>query len=47
MTQNKYDNLRQFVKNGGNIVFIDSNTFYAQVLYDIDDHKITLVSGHD
>jgi N,N-dimethylformamidase beta subunit-like protein len=44
VTQNEYANLRQFVKNGGNIVFIDSNTFYAQVRYDRDNHKITLVS---
>ena len=47
VTQKEYDNLRQFVNNGGTIVFIDSNVFYAQVKYDKDNHKITLVQGHD
>jgi hypothetical protein len=46
-TQKEYDNLRQFVKNGGTIVFIDANVFYAEVRYDKDNHKITLVKGHD
>jgi hypothetical protein len=47
VTQKEYDNLRQFVKNGGTIVFIDGNVFFAQVKYDKDNHKITLVQGHD
>jgi len=47
VTQKEYDNLRQFVKNGGNIVFIDANVFYAEVRYDRDNHTITLVKGHD
>ena len=46
-TQKEYDNLRQFVKNGGTIVFIDGNVFYAQVKYDKDNHKITYVQDHD
>jgi hypothetical protein len=47
VTQIEYDNLRQFVKNGGNILFIDANVFYAEVRYDKDNKKITLVKGHD
>jgi hypothetical protein len=46
-TQNQYNNLRRFVSNGGTIVFIDSNVFYAQIRYDRDNHSITLVKGHD
>ena len=46
VTQKEYDNLRQFVKNGGTIVFIDANVFYAEVRYDRDNHTITLVKGH-
>jgi len=46
VTQNEYDNLRQFVKNGGNLVLIDGNVFYAEVRYDRDDQKISLVKGH-
>jgi hypothetical protein len=46
-TQAEYDNLRQFVGNGGTIVFIDPNIMYAEVLYDRDNDTITLVKGHD
>ena len=46
VTQSEYNNLKQFVKNGGTIVFIDSNVFYAEVRYDRDNHTITLVKGH-
>ena len=46
VTQKEYDNLRQFVKNGGTIVFIDANVFYAEVAYDKDHHTISLAKGH-
>ncbi len=47
VTQQEYDNFRQFVKNGGSIVFIDANVFYAEVKYDRNKGEITLVKGHD
>jgi len=47
VTQQEYDNLRQFVKNGGTIVFIDANVLYGEVSYDRNNHTITLVKGHD
>jgi hypothetical protein len=47
VTQNEYDNLRQFVKNGGTILFMDANVFRAEVNYDKDNHTVTLVKGHD
>jgi hypothetical protein len=47
VTQPEYDNFKQFVKNGGTIVFIDANVFRAEVRYDRDTNTITLVKGHD
>jgi hypothetical protein len=47
VTLQEYNNLKQFVKNGGNLLFIDSNIFYAEISYDKDNHQITLVKGHD
>ena len=46
-TKNEYDNLRQFVKNGGTIVFLDSNILFAEVRYDKQSQTVTLVKGHD
>jgi glucose/arabinose dehydrogenase len=47
VTQEEYDNFKQFVSNGGTIVFIDGNILYAEILYDKDEDTITLVKGHD
>lgn len=47
VTQKAYDSFRNFVKNGGIIIFIDPNIFYAEVTYDEDTCSITLVKGHD
>ena len=47
VTQDEYNNLKQFVSKGGTIVFIDSNIFYAQVRYDKDNRTVTLVKGHN
>ena len=46
-TSNSYDNLRKFVANGGTIVFLDGNVFYAQVNYNKNMHTVTLLKGHD
>jgi hypothetical protein len=47
VTQEEYDNLRNFVRNGGTIVFINSNIFYAEVKYDETSCTVTLVKGHN
>jgi hypothetical protein len=47
VTQEAYESFRNFVKNGGTIIFIDPNIFYAEVAYDEDTCSITLVKGHD
>jgi hypothetical protein len=46
VTQQEYDNLKYFVSNGGTLVLMDGNVFYAEVKYDRNTHTITLVKGH-
>lgn len=47
VTQEEYDNLRRFVSNGGTMVLIDGNIFYAEVTFDKKACTATLVKGHD
>lgn len=47
VTQEEYDNFRQFVSNGGNIIFIDANIFYGEVKLDEASCMVTLVKGHN
>ena len=46
VTQREYDNLKQFVANGGTLIVLDGNAFYAQVNYNRNTDAITLVKGH-
>ena len=46
VTQREYDNLKQFVANGGKLIILDGNVFFAQVGYDIYTHTVTLIKGH-
>jgi hypothetical protein len=46
VTQREYDNLKQFVANGGTLIVLDGNAFYAQVNYNRNTDAITLVRGH-
>jgi hypothetical protein len=46
VTQQEYDNLKHFVSNGGTLVLMDGNVFYAEVKYDRNTHTTTLVKGH-
>jgi hypothetical protein len=45
-TQAEYNNLRQFVSNGGTIVFTEANVLFAEVSYDKTNDSISLVKGH-
>jgi len=45
VTQQEYDNLKHFVANGGALFLMDGNVFYAEVKYDKNLHKISLVKG--
>lgn len=46
VTQEEYKYLKTFVTNGGMLILLDSNVFYAQVKYDPITNKVTLVKGH-
>jgi hypothetical protein len=46
VTQREYDNLKQFVANGGTLIVLDGNVFYAEVKYDRNTNMLTLVKGH-
>jgi len=46
VSQSEYSNLRQFVANGGILILLDGNVFYAEVKYDKKNQTITLVKGH-
>ena len=46
VTQREYDNLKQFVFNGGTMILLDGNVFYAEVKYFGDNNTISLVKGH-
>jgi hypothetical protein len=45
-TASEYNNLRQFVSNGGTIVFTEANKLFAEVSYNKTNDSITLVKGH-
>ncbi len=46
VTQKEYDNLKQFVSNGGTLILLDGNVFYAEVKYFDNNNTISLVKGH-
>jgi hypothetical protein len=46
VTQREYNNLKTFVANGGTLILLDGNVFYAQVGYDSPTHTVTLIKGH-
>ena len=46
VTQKEYDNLKQFVSNGGTMILLDGNVFYAEVKYFENNNTISLVKGH-
>jgi hypothetical protein len=46
LTQEMYNSLKHFVFQGGTIIFLNGNFFYAEVNYDKDANAIILVKGH-
>ncbi|MDW0297280.1 MAG: hypothetical protein QN784_02365 [Nitrososphaeraceae archaeon] len=46
VTKKEYDNLKQFVSDGGTMIILDGNVFYAEVKYNNNKDTITLVKGH-
>jgi hypothetical protein len=47
VSQQEYDNLKRFVANGGILMLLDGNMFFAEVAYDENTDTIKLVNGHD
>jgi len=47
VTQQYYDNMIDFLKNGGSVIFLNGNMFYAEILFDKELCTATLVEGHD
>jgi hypothetical protein len=45
-TQAEYNNLRQFVSNGGTVVFTEGNTLTVEINYNKTNDSIKLVKGH-
>jgi hypothetical protein len=45
-TQTMYNNYMRFVSNGGTLLALDGNLFFAQVKYNKDNGTITFVKGH-
>lgn len=46
VTQQEYTNLKTFVANGGAMILLDGNVFYALIGYDRTTLSITLIKGH-
>lgn len=46
VTPLEYDNFRRFVSNGGTLMAMSGNAFYAEVDYDSPAQTVTLVKGH-
>jgi hypothetical protein len=46
VTQREYDNFKKFVANGGTMVLLDGNVFYAEVKYNPHTKTESLVKGH-
>ncbi|PWU78943.1 MAG: hypothetical protein DLM72_19865 [Candidatus Nitrosopolaris wilkensis] len=46
VTQQEYTNIKTSVANGGTMILLDGNVFYAQVGYDRSTQTITLINGH-
>jgi aspartate carbamoyltransferase regulatory subunit len=46
VTQQEYDNFKKFVTNGGTMVLLDGNVFYAEVKYNPHTKTESLVKGH-
>jgi hypothetical protein len=46
VTQQEYDNLKNFVRSGGTLIVMDGNVFYAEVSYDKVSQTVTLIRGH-
>jgi len=47
VTQEYYDNVKKFLNNGGSVILLTGNTFYAEISFDDKLCTTTLIKGHD
>lgn len=46
VTLREYHNMVNFMKAGGNVIILNGNAFFAEVIYDSATNYVKLVSGH-
>lgn len=46
VTLKEYHNTVNFMKAGGNVIILNGNAFFAEVIYDESTNRVKLVSGH-
>src|ERR671938_452300 len=46
VTQQEYDNMKKFVTNGGTMMLLDGNVFFAEVKFNAQTKTESLVKGH-
>ena len=46
VTKQEYYNFKKLVENGGILILLNSNMFYAEVAYNPTDNTVSLVQGH-
>lgn len=46
VTLREYHNTVNFIKAGGNVIILNGNAFFAEVIYDPDKNRVKLVAGH-
>ena len=46
VTEQEYDNMKKFVTNGGTMMLLDGNVFFAEVKYNAHTKTESLVKGH-
>jgi hypothetical protein len=46
VTHQEYDNMKKFVTNGGTMILLDGNVFFAEVKYNPQTKTESLVKGH-
>ena len=46
VSMKEIDNLRRYVKGGGNVIILNGNAFFAEVDYNPQTNKVNLLNGH-
>lgn len=46
VTTQQYDNMMSYIENGGNVLIMNGNAFYAEISYNESNNTIQLVDGH-